>query len=160
VRCEEREENSYSGGAKKKKGGAAFARCEEGAAAAVRPRLTLETPRQVLIVDWDVHHGNGTQRAFLDDPSVLYFSVHRYDSANFYPGSRDASPKCVGDGKGAGYTVNVAWHGANMGDAEYVPEDRKPRARPCPPPSSLPPGTRPASRPSSCPSRPSSTRSS
>jgi acetoin utilization deacetylase AcuC-like enzyme len=41
---------------------------------------------RVLIVDWDVHHGNGTQAVFLNDPSVLTFSVHRYDKGCFYPG--------------------------------------------------------------------------
>lgn len=35
----------------------------------------------------DVHHGNGTQQAFYDDPSVLYLSIHRYDDGNFFPGS-------------------------------------------------------------------------
>ena len=40
----------------------------------------------MLIVDWDVHHGNGTQRMFESDPSVLYFSVHRHDNGKFYPG--------------------------------------------------------------------------
>lgn len=35
----------------------------------------------------DVHHGNGTQQAFYDDPNVLYLSIHRYDDGNFFPGS-------------------------------------------------------------------------
>ena len=43
---------------------------------------------QVLIVDWDVHHGNGTQNMFIDDPRVLYFSVHRFEDGHFYPGPR------------------------------------------------------------------------
>jgi histone deacetylase 6 len=42
----------------------------------------------VLIVDWDVHHGNGTQNMFIDDPRVLYFSVHRFEDGHFYPGPR------------------------------------------------------------------------
>lgn len=84
--------------------------------------------KRVLIVDWDVHHGkgfleirsdrvahsraagNGTQRMFEEDPSVLYFSVHRYDNANFYPYSKDAAPEAVGKGAGAGFSVNVAWN--------------------------------------------------
>jgi acetoin utilization deacetylase AcuC-like enzyme len=57
---------------------------------------------RVLIVDWDVHHGNGIQSIFYDNPSVLYFSVHR---APFFPWSGEASE--VGIGKGEGYTVNV-----------------------------------------------------
>jgi acetoin utilization deacetylase AcuC-like enzyme len=57
---------------------------------------------RVLIVDWDVHHGNGIQSIFYDNPSVLYFSVHR---APFFPWSGDVSE--VGAGDGEGYTVNV-----------------------------------------------------
>jgi hypothetical protein len=54
-------------------------------AAALQARAELGA-RRVLIVDWDVHHGNGTQRMFEDDPTVLYFSVHRHDGGGFYPG--------------------------------------------------------------------------
>jgi len=56
----------------------------------------------VLIVDWDAHHGNGTQEAFYDDPTVLYFSTHQFPC---YPGSGRAEER--GAGKGVGYTVNV-----------------------------------------------------
>ena len=56
------------------------------AAAVAREEMGVE---RILIVDWDVHHGNGTQHMFDDDPSVLYFSVHRYDdgqaSASIHP---------------------------------------------------------------------------
>lgn len=72
---------------------------------------------RVLIVDWDVHHGNGTQEMFYSDPSVLYFSTHRYDSGRFYPGT--GSAREVGTGAGAGYNINVPWPCGNMGDAEY-----------------------------------------
>ena len=57
---------------------------------------------RVLIVDWDVHHGNGTQHAFYSDPRALYFSTHRYP---FYPGTGFFDE--VGEGKGRGFTVNV-----------------------------------------------------
>ncbi len=57
---------------------------------------------RVLIVDWDVHHGNGTQQAFYDDPSVLFFSTHQFP---YYPGSGRATEQ--GEGAGAGYTINV-----------------------------------------------------
>ena len=73
---------------------------------------------RVLILDWDVHHGNGTQNAFLDDPSVLYISLHRYDSGSFYPGTGD--PRCVGEGAAAGTNVNIGWPTGGMGDAEYM----------------------------------------
>lgn len=58
--------------------------------------------RRVLIVDWDVHHGNGTQEAFYDDASVLYFSTHQYPH---YPGTGWIDE--VGRGEGEGYNINV-----------------------------------------------------
>uniref|UniRef100_A0A8C0KIH1 Histone deacetylase n=1 Tax=Canis lupus dingo TaxID=286419 RepID=A0A8C0KIH1_CANLU len=76
---------------------------------------------KVLIVDWDIHHGNGTQQAFYNDPSVLYISLHRYDNGNFFPGS--GAPEEVGGGPGIGYNVNVAWTGGvdpPIGDVEYL----------------------------------------
>uniref|UniRef100_A0A3Q4H9X1 Histone deacetylase n=1 Tax=Neolamprologus brichardi TaxID=32507 RepID=A0A3Q4H9X1_NEOBR len=76
---------------------------------------------KILIVDWDVHHGNGTQEAFYSDPSVLYISLHRYDDGNFFPGS--GHPSEVGAGPGEGFNVNVGWTGGlnpPMGDAEYL----------------------------------------
>jgi acetoin utilization deacetylase AcuC-like enzyme len=59
---------------------------------------------RVLIVDWDVHHGNGTQDIFYEDPEVLFYSIHRY-GGGFYPGTGAASE--TGRGKGLGYTFNV-----------------------------------------------------
>jgi acetoin utilization deacetylase AcuC-like enzyme len=69
--------------------------------------------RQVLIVDWDVHHGNGTQAMFYDDPTVFYFSTHQ---SPFYPGTGSADEK--GAGNGLGFTRNVPL-AAGCGDAEY-----------------------------------------
>ncbi len=68
---------------------------------------------RVLIVDWDVHHGNGTQEIFYTDPSVFYFSVHQ---SPLYPGSgrRDE----IGAGPGEGYTMNRPLP-PGSGDAEY-----------------------------------------
>ncbi|MEA2750806.1 MAG: hypothetical protein QOI41_4949, partial [Myxococcales bacterium] len=57
---------------------------------------------RVAIVDWDVHHGNGTQDAFAADPSVLYMSTHQFP---FYPGTGAVSE--TGEGEGKGYTINV-----------------------------------------------------
>ena len=48
--------------------------------------------RRVLIVDWDIHHGNGIQHAFEEDPSVLYFSVHRYEKGLFFPSTEEVRP--------------------------------------------------------------------
>uniref|UniRef100_UPI00398EBE7F histone deacetylase 4 n=1 Tax=Pristiophorus japonicus TaxID=55135 RepID=UPI00398EBE7F len=76
---------------------------------------------KILIVDWDVHHGNGTQQAFYSDPNVLYISLHRYDDGNFFPGS--GAPDEVGTGAGVGFNLNMAWTGGldpPMGDAEYL----------------------------------------
>ena len=78
-------------------------------------RLCLQ---RILIVDWDVHHGNSTQQLFYADPRVLYISLHRYDNGNFFPGT--GAPAECGIDRGLGYTVNVAWTGAMMGDAEYL----------------------------------------
>lgn len=69
---------------------------------------------KVLIVDWDVHHGNGTQDTFYNDPSVLYFSIHQYP---FYPGSGSEEEK--GAGKGFGYNINVPLS-AGCGNEEYI----------------------------------------
>ena len=78
---------------------------------------------RVAIVDWDVHHGNGTQEIFAEDPSVLCISLHRYEKGLFYPG-RSGSPGNFGRGKGEGFSVNVGFnsiYGADdVGDAEYV----------------------------------------
>jgi acetoin utilization deacetylase AcuC-like enzyme len=68
---------------------------------------------RVLIVDWDVHHGNGTQAAFYADPTVLYFSTHQ---SPLYPGTGGADE--TGEGPGRGFTVNVPLP-AGTGDAEY-----------------------------------------
>jgi len=82
-------------------------------AIAARQSLRKYGLDRILIVDFDVHHGNGTQDAFYDDPAVLYFSTHQYP---FYPGTGRIDE--VGVGKGIGTTVNVplpAW----CGDEEY-----------------------------------------
>jgi len=68
---------------------------------------------KVLIVDWDVHHGNGTQAILYGDPTVFYFSIHQ---SPFYPGTGGAEEKGVG--KGLGFTLNVPL-AAGCGDAEY-----------------------------------------
>jgi acetoin utilization deacetylase AcuC-like enzyme len=68
---------------------------------------------RVAIVDIDVHHGNGTQWMFYDDPSVLYVSSHQFP---FYPGTGAADE--VGTGKGMGFTVNVPLE-AGATDADY-----------------------------------------
>jgi acetoin utilization deacetylase AcuC-like enzyme len=69
---------------------------------------------KVLIVDWDVHHGNGTQKAFYEDDSVLYFSIHQ---SPHFPGTGKINE--IGSGKGEGFTINVPLpQGAE--DADYI----------------------------------------
>ena len=85
------------------------------AAAAAAHALTLGMER-VVVMDYDVHHGNGTQWIFYEDPHVLYISTHQYP---FYPGTGAADD--VGRGKGAGFTLNVPLEsGATDGDYDEV----------------------------------------
>jgi acetoin utilization deacetylase AcuC-like enzyme len=68
---------------------------------------------RVAIVDWDVHHGNGTQDIFWDDPSVLYLSVHQFP---YYPGT--GAPSEIGGTKAIGATINVGLP-SGAGDTDY-----------------------------------------
>jgi acetoin utilization deacetylase AcuC-like enzyme len=68
---------------------------------------------RVMIIDWDVHHGNGTQDAFYDSDQVLFVSLHQ---SPLYPGSGAASER--GEGRGSGYTLNVPLR-AGGGDEVY-----------------------------------------
>ncbi|KAF2660148.1 hypothetical protein K491DRAFT_589511 [Lophiostoma macrostomum CBS 122681] len=76
--------------------------------------------RKVLILDWDVHHGNGIQHAFYQDPNVLYVSLHVYKNGEFYPGLVDGNLDHCGEGPGLGKNVNIPWSEHGMGDAEYI----------------------------------------
>ncbi len=83
-------------------------------AIAARYALKNHGLQRILIADFDVHHGNGTQETFYSDPQVLYFSTHQYP---FYPGTGAIDE--IGHGAGRGMTVNCplpAW----CGDAEYL----------------------------------------
>ena len=82
-------------------------------AAAAAHALSLGMER-VVIMDYDVHHGNGTQWIFYEDPRVLYVSTHQYP---FYPGTGAAED--VGRGKGAGFTLNVPLE-AGSTDGDYA----------------------------------------
>jgi acetoin utilization deacetylase AcuC-like enzyme len=70
--------------------------------------------KKILIMDWDVHHGNGTQAAFYDDPTVLFISTHQFP---FYPGSGAVHE--TGVAAGEGFTLNVPLP-AGCTDAEYL----------------------------------------
>lgn len=63
---------------------------------------------RVLIFDWDIHHGDGTEHIFYKDSSVLFASIHRYEDGSFYPnkGSSDR----IGEGDAKGFNINVGWN--------------------------------------------------
>ena len=81
------------------------------AAEAIR---TLAPGAKIFILDWDVHHGNGTQAIFYENPGVLYASLHQYP---FYPGTGSAHE--TGHGAGKGLTVNIPLP-AGTGDSEFL----------------------------------------
>ena len=76
--------------------------------------LTELGMERILIIDWDLHHGNGTQHSFYDSDQVLYCSTHQYP---YFPGSGGLHE--VGNGKGEGYTINVPLHGG-QDDAAFA----------------------------------------
>ena len=79
-----------------------------------------ESVRRILILDWDVHHGNGTQEVFYNDDRVLYISLHRFELGKYYPGTIKGQYDQVGEGKGEGFNCNITWPVAHVGDAEYM----------------------------------------
>jgi acetoin utilization deacetylase AcuC-like enzyme len=83
-------------------------------AVAVRALQARGGSPRILVFDWDVHHGNGTQHVFEDDPDVLYISTHQYP---FYPGTGDFSEE--GEGRGRGTTLNIPMP-PGCGNEEYV----------------------------------------
>ncbi|KAJ4713181.1 Histone deacetylase [Melia azedarach] len=82
-----------------------------------RPELGIN---KILIVDWDVHHGNGTQKMFWKDSRVLFFSVHRHEFGTFYPANDDGYYTMIGEGPGTGYNINVPWENGRCSDADYL----------------------------------------
>ena len=83
---------------------------------AIGARYALEKKglSRVMIVDWDAHHGNGTQDVFYDDPSVLYVSLHQYPH---YPGTGWVDE--TGRGEGKGFTMNFPFP-PGTGEEEYL----------------------------------------
>ncbi len=84
------------------------------AAIAARALQRMDGVERILLIDWDVHHGNGTQHMFENDPSVLYFSTHQFP---YYPGT--GAFEEIGVDRGLGTTVNVPMP-PGCGDREYV----------------------------------------
>ncbi|KAH7413432.1 hypothetical protein BKA64DRAFT_568107 [Cadophora sp. MPI-SDFR-AT-0126] len=85
-----------------------------------------EVCRKVLILDWDVHHGNGIQNMFYEDPNVLYISLHVYQNGQFYPGQPedpgvpDGGLENCGAGRGMGKNINIGWAEQGVGNGEYM----------------------------------------
>ncbi|HXV13615.1 MAG TPA: histone deacetylase [Candidatus Krumholzibacteria bacterium] len=88
-------------------------------AAAAAHAVQRHGMERVLIVDWDVHHGNGTQDIFWSDPRVLFVSLHQFP---FYPGSGHVEE--VGEDAGRGFTVNIPMPGG-FGDDEWLAAFRR-----------------------------------
>lgn len=89
-------------------------------ALAAQTLLNKGLASRILIVDWDIHHGNGTQHIFANDPNVLFISLHRHDHGKFYPISNDSGPSFVGGEGAMGKTINIGWNQAGMRDADYL----------------------------------------
>ncbi|KAL8959647.1 MAG: hypothetical protein Q9193_003527, partial [Seirophora villosa] len=79
-----------------------------------------EVCRKVLVLDWDVHHGNGIQQAFYNDPNVLYISIHVHEDGTFYPPGPFGDHMHCGAGAGLGRNINIPWPTKGMGDADYL----------------------------------------
>ena len=94
-----------------------FCHVNNVALAARRAQRGRPGGRRVAIVDFDVHHGNGTQQIFEEDDTVLFVSLHRHDDGKFYPNT-GAVEEC-GTGAGVGYTVNVPFD-TRPGTAEVI----------------------------------------
>jgi acetoin utilization deacetylase AcuC-like enzyme len=86
-------------------------------AVAARQAQAVHGVKRVLVIDFDVHHGNGTQEIFYDDPNVLFISLHLYLSGFFYPGTGAADE--IGSGSGKGTTLNVPMP-LGVGDEGYL----------------------------------------
>ncbi|CAI2727584.1 unnamed protein product [Schistosoma spindalis] len=76
--------------------------------------------QRILIIDWDVHHGQGTQYTFYNDNRVLYISIHRYEKAKFWPNLREANYDFIGENLGKGYNVNIPLEEIGMTDSDYL----------------------------------------
>lgn len=83
--------------------------------------ISVGKARRVAIVDWDAHAGNGQQEIFYNNPNVLTLSIHRYDNSTYYPGSVNGNYDRIGENKGKGTNVNIAW---NTG-GDYFPGDNE-----------------------------------
>ena len=89
-------------------------------AIAVKYAQRIYNVKKILIFDWDIHHGDGTQSIFYKDPSVLFASIHRYENGSFYP--NNGSSDKIGEGEGKGFNINLGWNAGEdeVANNEYI----------------------------------------
>jgi acetoin utilization deacetylase AcuC-like enzyme len=82
--------------------------------------------KKIAIIDWDVHHGDGTQEIFYKEQNPLFISLHRFDKGNFYPTVTGKNSE-QGEDEGKGYNINIPWNTrgiynskSGIGDDEYI----------------------------------------
>lgn len=84
-----------------------------------------ESVKKIMILDWDIHHGNGTQKSFYNSDQVLYVSLHRFELGKYYPGTKIGDLDQCGEDKGEGFNCNIPWPIGGVGDADYMLAFRK-----------------------------------
>jgi len=89
-------------------------------AIAAKHALEVQGLERILIVDWDVHHGQATQFTFNDDPRVLYISIHRYEHGAFWPELIESNYNWTGIGEGQGYNCNIPLNETGVHDLDYL----------------------------------------
>lgn len=92
----------------------------DSVAIAARTLVQKHLVPRVMIVDWDVHHGNGIQESFYSDPRVLYISLHRHENGTFYPHGPLGGPSMIGSAPALGRNVNIGWPSGGMKDGDYL----------------------------------------
>lgn len=75
---------------------------------------------RILIIDFDVHHGQATQQMFYNDPRVLYASIHRYQVGTFWPELVESNYNFVGEKNGRGFNVNIPLNDTCLCDSDYL----------------------------------------
>lgn len=76
--------------------------------------------KRILIIDWDVHHGQGTQSFFYDDPNILFVSIHRYEKGKFWPELIESNFNFTGSGNGKGFNLNFPLNQTGCNDADFL----------------------------------------
>ncbi len=92
---------------------------------AAKHALNTKRASKVLILDWDIHHGNGSQELTYDDENIMYISLHRYTKGTqrrdpFFPGTGLPTEVGLKDTNAHGMNLNIAWNASGMGNCEYA----------------------------------------